>query len=223
MKPLHEERRISPSVDYGVIHPGLRRIIDCALSAMRKHDTYWNSQQPPGLIPDLSVESHAIVVGTIGRNFSPAVGVAGFLHDWGKVCEIAHRRAKSFNQREKRHKHRHAWLGARIIAGYIPIVRAEDRGILREIVTLVHYHHQPDQVTAEALVVPVLQLHIIDIYASLLENRNRPGLGQQQALDVLQEILAKPYYRVFGDRPAKIHARLQELYGLPKDLRSNFD
>lgn len=197
------ERRSKPIFAAEFVSPAaIARIESIVARDVESHDATFELGKNGLWIPNYSLASHHVrtgmVMSAVGaarlRNISE-IGkgrCAAVVHDIGKIDEscLPYRLDRVLTDEERSAVSRHPDLSAEYVLKHKNRIRVEDHPFLDDVATLVRHHHSPWLVGDETLREICFDLHLADIYVSLMEDRHRPGRSQFEALDKLEQIIA---------------------------------
>jgi hypothetical protein len=200
---FHLERRVLNPVDPQTFSLGMKRLEKTVIRDLDEHDEPWSQRDSSVWQTWYSLKEHSVQVARLMAIVAQERGrsergidmsrIAGLLHDVGKIrkkCE-AYRLNSVLNPEENALVALHAGYSAHYIVRMLSAVRAEDHAFLRQVLRIVRHHHTPWRVVQGGLRDIAWDVKVVDAFVSLQENRWRPGLSQQLAIEVLPEVVMK--------------------------------
>ncbi len=194
-----ERRNISPSA-LGQYSPGIARLESLAQEAIDEHDSSFSNLDEEEWQVKYSLKNHIARVSMVvqrmaqARNRSPTqvevCRIAGLFHDIGKLdeeCKL-YRVNRGLLPGEKLLVNKHADRSGKWLLRMVPYIRREDYTFLLEAYLLVIGHHQPYTIEVPVLREMAYDLMFADIFVSIQEDRNRPGLDLWSAVEFVERL-----------------------------------
>jgi hypothetical protein len=212
------ERRRFPPYAQGEYSLGITRLESLAQKAIDEHDHSFSDLDDEEWQVKYSLKNHIARVAMVAKKMAQArhrstvqievCRIAGLFHDIGKIddeCKL-YRVNRSLLPDEKLLVDKHADYSGKWLLRMVPYVRREDYAFLLEAYLLVIGHHQPYMIQVSHLREMAYDLMFADIFVSIQEDRNRPGLDLWKAVDFVERL--DPAAKDSGHWP---HQKLIEL------------